>query len=496
MNISFVEPKSSAYNIYQYFHLPRLGLPLLATILKQQGHQVMVYSPIVQKISARDYVNILNSQLVGISTTTATTSVGYHLAQALRIARVPVVFGGTHATFLPEEALQYCDYVLRGEAEKSMPQLIEAIQGNRSFAQVEGLSYKRDGEIVHNPLGEHPRNLDELPMVDLSLLRGQHRMHILPLATSRGCPYHCNFCSVTDMFGHRYRVQSIERTMEELKLHRGRGIIFYDDNFAANIPHTKKLLTEMIRQNLHISWSAQVRAEVAKDRELLELMKKSGCLALFIGFESVNEETLKEYNKAQSLEEITLCIGELNRYKIRIHGMFVLGSDKDDISTIRKTVEYAEKTNIGTIQFMALTPFPGTLYHDQLEKENRIFIKNWDLYDGHHVVFEPKLMSPIELQMGILQASARFYSFWRILGALRKFRLATGAFRYGGHLITKGWMKQKRDFMEMLARRSAHSPGKAQRSGKKKKELVFKPKASRPPRKMWRAFDRVGKFFR
>ncbi|GAH77834.1 unnamed protein product, partial [marine sediment metagenome] len=212
----------------------------------------------------------------------------------MRVAKVPVVFGGTHPTFFPEEALNYGDYVLRGEAEKSILQLIKALEGELPLDAVEGLSFKREGEVIHNPMGERPKNLDELPIPDFSLMRGQHRMHIIPMATSRGCPYHCNFCSVTDMFGHRYRFQSVERIIEELKLYRGRGVFFYDDNFTANVAHTKELLNEMTRQNMQITWSAQVRADVARDRELLDLMKHSGCLALFIGFESVNPETLQE----------------------------------------------------------------------------------------------------------------------------------------------------------------------------------------------------------
>lgn len=490
MFISLVEPKPPSSNYFKYFKFPRLGLPLLGTILSQHGHQVTIYSHIVEKISPRDYINIFNSQLVGISLTTSTANAGYRLASAMRVAKVPVVFGGTHPTFFPEEALNYGDYVLRGEAEKSILQLIKALEGELPLDAVEGLSFKREGEVIHNPMGERPKNLDELPIPDFSLMRGQHRMHIIPMATSRGCPYHCNFCSVTDMFGHRYRFQSVERIIEELKLYRGRGVFFYDDNFTANVAHTKELLNEMTRQNMQITWSAQVRADVARDRELLDLMKHSGCLALFIGFESVNPETLQEYNKAQELADIALCITELNRRKIRIHGMFVLGSDADDLNTIRQTVEFAKKTDIGTIQFSALTPLPGTKFYHQLEEENRIFTKDWDLYDGQHVVFEPKKMSPIELQQGILQATANFYSYWRIFAALRKRKLATAVFRYWGHLIIKKWTHQRKEFLGMLTKRSA------QLKDWSKLKRPRKHKTSRPPRTLWKVLQRLGTAFK
>ncbi len=227
------------------------------------------------------------------------------------------------------------------------------------------------------------------------------------------------------MFGRKYRFKSIERVIEEVKaVAPKKGHVFFiDDNFAANKKRTKKLVKALIDNNLRLEWSAQVRTDIAKDPELIELMAASGCFSVYIGFESINPATLSLYNKRQGLEDIDNCIRLLKKYSIHIHGMFVLGSDTDDIQTIRNTEKFAKKLDIDSIQFMMLTPLPGTPVFEELKNQGRLIHTDWSKYDAHHAVYEPKQMTAFELHVETLKAMSKFYSWTAILRNLWQFDL-------------------------------------------------------------------------
>jgi uncharacterized radical SAM superfamily protein len=290
--------------------------------------------------------------------------------------------------------------------------------------EIRGLSFRTaEGGIVHNPGRELIQDLDSGPIPDFSLVYNWNKAKVAPIATSRGCPFACRFCSVIPMFGRKYRFKSIERVISELKA-VGAGVnhvFFIDDNFAANKERTKTLLRAMKENNIGIEWSAQVRTDVAKDPELVRLMEESGCFSVFVGFESINPNTLKLYNKGQIVDDIDNCIGLLKKHSINIHGMFVLGSDTDDIQTIRSTQKYAQKLDIDSIQFMMLTPLPGTPVFEEMKEQGRLLHTDWSKYDAHHAVFEPKLMTAYELHVETLRSMGRFYSWSAILRNLYQF---------------------------------------------------------------------------
>ena len=161
---------------------------------------------------------------------------------------------------------------------------------------------------VHNPLRAPLADLDELPFPDLRLLVGNERLKTMPIMTSWGCPFDCTFCSVTAMFGKKYRFRSAESVVAELKDKRPQLIFFYDDNFAANRKRLKRLLQMMIDEGLAVPWSAQVRTDVVRDQELLDLMRRSGCHLVYLGLESVNQKTLDEFEKSQTVDDIRKAI--------------------------------------------------------------------------------------------------------------------------------------------------------------------------------------------
>lgn len=405
--VTLIEPQPPGYHVYSKFPLPRLGLPILGAILKRKGIDVSIYC---QDFHPIDYVDVLSSDLVGISTTTSTAPEAYRIAQRVKEAGIPVALGGSHVTFVPDEALQNADYCVRGEGEYSFPQLIDAIECGAGFESIRGLSYVDGGEIHHNPDSELVHDLDVLPFPDLSLIRGKEKIGISPIATSRGCPYDCSFCSVTKMFGRACRYRDPASVVEEMQGLDQKITFFYDDNFAASPRRTRNLLDLMLSKGITKPWSAQVRADVVRDRELIKLFQKANCWVLYIGFESASPETLAEYNKHQSVEEMVEAVRVLHEHGILVHGMFVVGAEHDTTQSIRQTVNFAMRNQIDTVQFMALTPLPGTPYYHELERQDRLLTRHWELYDGHHVVFQPREMSPHELQHEAFRAMKRFYS--------------------------------------------------------------------------------------
>jgi len=373
----------------------------------------------------------------------------------VREADVPVVLGGSHTTFLPDEGLDHADYVVRGEGELTFPELVEALERGRGFEEIQGLSYWRDGYKRHNP--ERPKlpDLDVNPIPDFSLVAGYDRRRIASVATSRGCPFPCTFCSVPGMYGSTFRTHSIGRVIEELTGHAGTPYIFFaDDIFTANRKRTRDLLARMIAEGLTPEWGAQVRTETVDDDELLTLMRRSNCFNVFVGFESINPKTLHLFNKKQDLAKIRRAIDKFHNHGIKIHGMFVLGSDEDDVETIYQTARFARDNHIESVQLLILTPCPGSPDWTSLYSRGKkaILTNNWELYDGHHCVHQPRKISPYELQMAAMQATEQFYSWGAILESLWKRDLFTTVLRFSAKRLVKEWWKDpdNRAYIERL----------------------------------------------
>jgi radical SAM superfamily enzyme YgiQ (UPF0313 family) len=461
MKIRLIEPAPGHLHMWSYTFLPRLGLPLIGEALKAAGHNVIVYCP---QFSPIDWDDVFGADLLGISTTTSTAPAAYEIAARARDHGVPTIVGGSHVTFLADEALAHADYVARGEGgDALMLELIEALRGRRSLETIAGLSFTRAGEAVHNPPRQACRDLDALPVPDLTLIAGSaDQRGTTPIMTSWGCPFACNFCSVTAMFGRKYRYRSPEHVMAEIEAKQPRSIFFYDDNFAADKRRLKTLLRMMIASGQTIPWSAQVRTDVVDDPELLKLMRESGCDRVALGLESVSQETLDGFDKSQSVTDIVRALDTLHRYGIKTHGMFVLGADSDTAETIRETARFAREHDISTLMLNILTPLPGTPLFDDLDAKGRIFDRRWDLFDGQHVVFRPRHMTPERLQAEVWGAYAHFYSLVQWLKYLATFRYGTMALYSWYWVFLRRWRRERgnREYLEML--KQLHLPGPSQ----------------------------------
>src|SRR5262249_14426084 len=293
----FIEPSSTHLHIYSRVTIPRLGSVLLGTIMRDKGYDVRVY---IEDIHDVDMSEVLSADVVAISAITSTAPQSYRLADTVRAAGRVVVLGGTHTSFLPDEGLEHRDFVIRGEGEFAFQELVDAIQAGHGFDKIQNLSYRVDGRIVHNPERPKIANLDVNPMPDYRLITGWKPGGVISVATSRGCPFSCTFCSVPGMYGHAFRTHSIDRVLDELAVHKGNLYTFFaDDIFTANKKRVKELLRRMIDRDLTPQWGAQVRTETVDDPELLELMRDSNCFNVYVGFESINPRTLKLFQKKQ-----------------------------------------------------------------------------------------------------------------------------------------------------------------------------------------------------
>lgn len=452
--IIFIEPKAPDYHIYSKFQMPRLGCYLLAALMKKRGWEADVVYEEVRKI---DFDALAEADLVGISTITSTAPRAYRIADEVRRLGVPVIMGGPHVSFLSEEALEHADFVIRGEGERALMEFTDRFEeGISDYSEVPNLSYRKDGGIIHNPLAERIKVLDQNPFPDSDLLKGMKRkgprFRLIPIQTSRGCPHDCTFCSVTGMFGKAYRFRSTQNIIEELRLYDDkRNVLFFcDDNFGLNPRRARALLNAMIAENFRFKWSTQVRADIVRDEELVQLMRKAGCRTVYVGFESVNPDSLKAMKKAQTVEEITQAIRILHRHRLHIHGMFVYGFDEDDWKTIKKTVTFARRAKLNSTQFLILTPLPGSRLFSQMQLEKRILFKDWGLYDAHHVVFRPRKLSESRLQRAQIFSHKKFYSIRE--GAKRFFRFQWFDIAIGHYArkLNRSWKKKNRTFLKVL----------------------------------------------
>ncbi len=463
----FVEPTSAQVNIFSQFTLPRLGNFLLAGLANRraswsarvfiEGKQLLDLDAWIARNGRPD--------VVGISTITTTAPRGYALADACRKRGIPVVLGGPHVTFLPDEALGHADLVVRGEGETAMDALLDlwsdgyVASTDSRYAKVPNLSWKdASGAVRHNDPAPWISDLDSLPVPDFTLADGTADCVVggkktMMVQTSRGCPFDCSFCSVTGMFGRKFRHRSVEGTLRELRPYNTRDhfVFICDDNFTANKRHARELLEAMVAEGFRCPWSTQVRADVARDPDLVRLMKRAGCHTVFIGFESVNSTSLREMKKGQDLEEIRSAIRVLQRARIHIHGMFVFGFENDNWETVEATVRFIRETKLTSVQLLLLTPLPGSELYRCLVAEERITSRDWDLYDAHHVVFRPRGFTPFELQCAQVYGHAQIYRLPAGLKRLVTGRWVAAGLSFYARRINREWQKANQAYLRTLA---------------------------------------------
>jgi anaerobic magnesium-protoporphyrin IX monomethyl ester cyclase len=423
MFIVGIEPKAPGLHIFSHNHMPRLGLPQLLTIAKQAGHKCVVYCEEIAPIS---WEHVGQADMVLISSITSTVPRAYMLMKKIKEEvnhNAPILMGGPHVTFLPEEALDNgANYVFRHEAEESFASFIQwwmRGKDSRKLLNIPGLSFKM-GDTIHHTAAPKQVDLDSLPTPDLDLIYGFEKPYAIPLITSRGCPWDCDFCSEVAMFGRTYRFRSEQKVVEDIKYYDRRygriSVFMADDNLGANRLRLERLCRSIIDNRLVRSISGQIRLDLARHPESLKLLRRAGFDRAYIGYESTNPESLKAIGKGLSFDDMSAFTKTIHSYGIDIHAMWVLGFDTDTLETVKANIRASIKWRLETIQFLILVPIPGSKLFERFKNGNRIFNLDWSRYDGHHVTFYPEKMTPRQLQVAVmLDAMPTLYNHWQTL---------------------------------------------------------------------------------
>jgi radical SAM superfamily enzyme YgiQ (UPF0313 family) len=381
--------------------IPPLGLAMVAAVTPPEI-EVSITDENVTDIDFQKEI-----ELVGITALTATAPRAYEIADNFRARGAKVILGGAHPSVLPEEASQHADAVVIGEAEGIWPILINDFKASK---------LKRVYRQSERP------SLVTLPIPRRDLFAKGAYYVTNTISTTRGCPYSCSFCSVTSLFGRAIRCRPVEEVLREIEtLNQKEFIVFVDDNIVGNPKYAKELFRALLPYR--IKWVSQASVTVAKNDELLKLAAASGCLDLFIGFETLSPTNLAAVGKkVNTVDEYETVIKKIHSHGIAIHGFFILGLDGDDEDVFERTLHFAQEMRLESAQFAWPVPYPGTAFYDSLDKTGRIVTKEWSQYESN-VVFEPRLMSREMLQQRRDRVWRKFYSLpsiWRRVGMVRR----------------------------------------------------------------------------
>lgn len=410
------------HDVYTMFRLPPRALPTLHAILTANGWEdVRSINPVHHgkniRLTEQNEKRIFSSALLGVSSITRTSPQTMELVRRYKEANPEgiAVAGGCDPTFREEDWIRGgADIVVRGEADRTFPDLMERLtQDSSQLSDIQGITYTSLNEIRRNEgrklLTSGELSLLPHPYYDEDIRRGAQ---IAVIETSRGCPNACDFCSVTEFYGKKYRTKSSRYIIDELERIKemGTNLFFIDDNFGGNPKRTIELLYEMSSRGLNKKWgSAQVTVKAAENQELIQSFKKAGIQTLYVGIESINDDTLNSLGKPYSAEQNKENIQILRDEGFWIHGMMVVGGDGDTKETLRETTAWM-KENLDSLQLFPLTPLPGTKFYQRMHEQGRILTGDFSLYDLQMVVFRPKNFTPYELQKTINTMYQEFYS--------------------------------------------------------------------------------------
>lgn len=371
------------------FWFAKLTLPHLAA-LTPEDIEIRLIDEAVEPINFDR-----TTDLVGITVNTYLAPRSYEISAEFRKRSVPVVLGGVHPSLNPEEARQHADTIAIGEAEDTWEQILRDFQ-------------KGQMKPVYRATRRH--SLAALPIPRRDLLKRNAYLTTNTIQTTRGCPFRCDFCSVTDFFGKTYRCRPVSEVIQEIEtLNLNRPLVFVDDNIIGRPQYALELFEAITPYK--VRWGSQCSINLANYSELMKAAKKSGCVAMFIGIESISQQNLDEVHKSiNHVDQYYEAIKRIHDHGIAINAGMILGMDHDDESVFERTLEFLEKAKIEYATFHILTPVPGTPLYRRMEAEGRIIDRDWSKYNGGYTVFRPKLMSPESLEEGYYWTYRQFYS--------------------------------------------------------------------------------------
>lgn len=396
MKIALISPKGPLYRarggiFKKSLRYQPLTLTTLAALVPEDlGAEIELYD---EGIEAVPYT--VDADLIGMTVITGTASRAYELSKQFRAQGKTVVLGGPHVTLLPKEAAEHADAICIGYAEDSWPQLLhDYVRGELQPVYAQAPSFSLD-----RPNMPFPRR---------DMFESQNFLTQSVFEATRSCVHDCEFCVAPAAWGRKQYQKPVDWVIRDIQQFGQKKLIFVDLNLISDKNYARELFTRLIP--LNVQWFGLSTVLLAHDRELMELVARSGCKGLLLGLETVTPASLhdakKRFNGSVDFKQV---IADLHSLGISVQGCFVFGLDHDTPDSFDATVEFALDAGVDLPRFAVLTPFPGTPLFTRLEREGRILTREWELYDGQHVVFQPKNMTVQELAFGHERAWKKVY---------------------------------------------------------------------------------------
>ena len=407
-------------------HLPfaLLGLGYLAAVLEKNQYEVDVIDCQALKLSFEDFRGELGKRkpnIVGLTSTTLTYNAALKLAKIAKevLPDCLTFLGGPHVTFWDDKALEECPYldvIVRREGEYTLLELVQKLAAGKSYRDVLGITYRKNGKITRNPDRPYIEDLDSLPFPARHLWpmeRLRKYEDILYLAASRGCVFWCEFCTTVRMHGRKFRMRSPKNIVDELEfLHKTYGVTnftFCDDAFTVDPPRTEELCTLINERKLKIKWNCGTRVDMLT-KELLLKMREAGCISVWFGVESGSQQILDAMEKGISIEQTERVFGWVRELGLKPVPNVILGFPGETKSSAWKTIKFVEKISPDDVGFYNIaTPFPGTPMYDLVKKNGWLRVTDFDQYDTATPIFETPWLSMKELKEIREEAFHHFY---------------------------------------------------------------------------------------
>lgn len=395
-------PQIHQFRKRQFHNFVQITIPYLAAFIDPEKYELTLVDEYNQKIPYHK-----SFDLVAITVNTPNSRHCYQISAAFRSQGTKVVMGGPHVTLLPEETAAHCDFQLLGESEDIWPEFLEDFWQHKARPQY---------------ISHAVPDLKGIPAPRWDLLKHRHSLMKAAVFATRGCPHHCSYCNLKQIYFDCFRSRPVQEVISEIHNLHSRYFVFWDDNFFANKSYALSLMKAMKGEKKR--WAAQVTLRDCADDALLQAAKEAGCLYLFIGLESFSEDSLadadKEINRVQDYAPI---LKKIHSYGILVQAGIVFGFDSDRKDIFHKTLHACEELGIDGVTASILTPFPKTPLYQQLQIENRLLTEDWSYYNGKtHVTFLPRHMTAEELFQGYQQFRKQFYSIASFIRRMRKSR--------------------------------------------------------------------------
>ncbi|NCD34861.1 MAG: B12-binding domain-containing radical SAM protein [Spartobacteria bacterium] len=393
--ILFIFPKWHDRSLWGHFRykFPALGLLTIAG-LTPDTFDIEFIDENCDAISFDADVDI-----VALSVMTPLAHRAYEIADAFRAKNKKVVMGGIHVSCMPDEALDHADAVIIGEGEAAWLAFLDDYQNGTVKSR-----YRTD---VYS-------DLQAMPMARRELLHKGHYITTSSIQLTRGCPHNCEYCSVTALFGHKFRSRPLDEFVREYQQLPDRFVFIVDDNIMSNHRAGMELFARL--KGTPKWWGSQVPITIGDDEEALKAMAACGCKSLFIGFESLNQDNLNQMGKKfVSIEKNMERIRRIQDHGIGIQGSFIVGCDYDTPAVFDEMHRFIDAARLEAFLISVLTPFPGIRLTQRLEKEGRILSRDWRKYDMNTVVYKPIHFTPDELQDGYYELNKSLYSMRSIV---------------------------------------------------------------------------------